>query len=251
VIDVTHKGHVVIFQMSHGKANALDVEFCENITRRLEEIRTSSARAVVLTGQNRIFSAGVDLLRALDGGPEYLRIFLPTLSRTFETLFFYPKPVVAAINGHAIAGGCVLACAADKRVMARDSGRVGVPELLVGVPFPALALEIMRFASASQHFQEIIYGGATFSPEDAAARGLVDEIVEPQDLMDRAVAAAESFAALPPLVFTLTKRQIRQPVLESRQKEGPNFDSAVHNIWLAPEALTTMRNYVSRTFKKS
>ena len=65
-----------------------------------------------------MFSAGVDLLRVVDGGAAYVRTFLPAFRRVFETLFDYPKPVVAAVNGHAIAGGCVLACAADYRVMA-------------------------------------------------------------------------------------------------------------------------------------
>src|SRR5262245_19721303 len=198
--------------MAHGKANALDVEFCQAITERFERLRTSDSRAVVLTGEGKMFSAGVDLIRLLDEGVEYLRTFLPALATMVETVFFYPKPVVAAVNGHAIAGGCILACAADHRVMARDAGRIGVPELLVGAPFPTLALEIMRFAAAPQRFQELIYGGATFSAQEALPLGLVDEVAEPADLVDRAVTAAERLLALPAPVFALTKSQLRQPV---------------------------------------
>lgn len=251
MIEVTQSGNVAIFKMIHGKANALDLEFCEAIAQRLEGLRTSSARAVVITGQGRIFSAGVDLVRLLAGGPEYVRAFLPVLGKAVEALFFFPKPLIAAINGHAIAGGCVLACTADRRIMARGSGRVGVPELLVGVPFPFIALETMRLGTAPQHFQEIMYGGSTFPPEDAMSRGLLDEIVEPQELMDRALAAAESLAALVPDAFTLTKRLIRQPVLKRLQEDGPALHPAIQDAWTSPVALATMRDYVSKTLKKN
>jgi len=236
--------------MRHGKANALDVEFCNDIVRRFEDLRSSAAEAVVLTGQGRIFSAGVDLLRAADGGPAYLREFLPVLNKAFETVFFFPKPVVAAINGHAVAGGCVLACAADRRIMAREGGRIGVTELLVGLPFPAMAFEIMRFAAAPRYFAEVIFSGATYAPDAACERGLVDEVVD-ADLIDRAVAAAETLASLRPAAFALTKRQNRQAVQDRVDQDATRFDPAVNDIWTAPETVTRIRDYVARTFKKS
>src|SRR5437870_1175022 len=125
----------------------MSIEFCEALTARFAEI--SSARAVVMTATGRTFSAGVDLVRLLEGGAPYVRKFLPVLSEMFATVFSHPAPVVAAINGHAIAGGCVLACAADKRLMARDGGRIGATELLVGVPFPPAAVEILRCAAGA------------------------------------------------------------------------------------------------------
>ena len=99
------------------------------------------------------------------------RLPLPTLHKLYDEVFFWPKPVVAAINGHAIAGGCVLALCADHRIMANDGGRIGVTELLVGVPFPALAFEIMRHASPPYFLTETILSGATFLPEAAVHRG--------------------------------------------------------------------------------
>ena len=144
MIEVTSSGDVALVHMAHGKANAMSIEFCRALTKRLEELDKSAARAVVITGRGRIFSAGVDLLCLLEGGAPYVREFLPALNGMFAALFSCPKPVVAAINGHAIAGGCVLACACDKRLMGHEVGTIGVTELLVGFPFPALAMEIMR-----------------------------------------------------------------------------------------------------------
>lgn len=250
MIELAYKGHVAILKMIHGKANALDLELCEAVLKRLDQLKTSSAQAVILTGQGKIFSAGVDLLRAMDGGPDYVREFLPVLCRAFERLFFYPKPVVAAVNGHAIAGGCVLACAADRRLMARDCGRIGVTELLVGLPFPPIALEIMRFAAAPPRLTQIICTGATYPPQAAVDLGLIDEVVDAEALIDRAVDAAESLAALRPEAFALTKRQIRQPALERLQQDGPRYGPEVDASWTAPETSATIRDYVTRTFRK-
>jgi enoyl-CoA hydratase len=250
VFETTSRGDVAIITMAHGKANALDSEFCDALAVAFNELRTAKARAVVLTGQGTIFSAGVDLLRTRDAGPDYVRDFLPRLHRLYETIFFFPKPVVAAINGHAVAGGCVLACACDRRIMTREPGRIGVTELLVGLPFPTLAFEIMRFVTASHCFEDMIFSGTTFSPQDGAERGLVNEIAGADDLMDRAVAAANTLAAIAPNAFALTKRQSREPVMDRYGRDGARFDAEVTEIWTSEQATRTIRDYVSRTLKK-
>ena len=164
-------------------------------------------------------------------------------------VFTHPKPVVAAINGHAMAGGCVLACAADRRIMARDAGRIGVTELLVGVPFPAAAMEIMRCATAPQYFEDAILSGATYNPPEAVARGLVHDIVDPHELLDRAIDAANTLASLSPPAFAITKRQTRGPAVERLQRA--DVDADIDRIWTAPDTLVRIRDYVSRTLRKS
>jgi len=165
-------------------------------------------------------------------------------------VFFYPKPVVAAVNGHAIAGGCVLACCADRRIAARDAGRIGVTELLVGVPFPALAFEVMRFATPPAFFAEMILHGATYPPEVAVARRMVDELAEPADLLDRAVAAAQTLAALSPIAFAATKQQLRQDARDRLATDGDRIDAAATEIWASPATLARVQDYVARTLKK-
>jgi len=148
---------IAVLTLAHGKVNALDIEFCDALAARFTELAAArEARAVVLTAKGNVFSAGVNLLRLSDGGADYVRQFMPALHRCFEAVFFHPKPVVAAVNGHAIAGGCVLTCCADRRIMARGNGRIGVTELLVGVPFPVLAFEIMRLAVPARFLPEAI-----------------------------------------------------------------------------------------------
>lgn len=247
MIEVTSQDDVAILCMAHGKANAMSIELCEAVTARFQEL--SQASAIVIAANGRIFSAGVDLLRLLDGGVPYIRKFLPALSTMLATVFAHPKPVVAAINGHAMAGGCVLACAADRRLMAREAGRIGVTELLVGVPFPPAAMEIMRCATAPQYFEEAIFSGTTYPPPQALERGFVHEIVEPDTLIDRAVTVAKTLAALSPLAFAQTKRQTREPALE--RMDDAETAAAVERIWTAPDTLARIRDYVERTLRKS
>jgi len=178
-----------------------------------------------------------------------VRKFLPSLHRLYDAVFFHPKPVVAAINGHAIAGGCVLACCGDRRIMARGGGRIGVTELLVGVPFPALAFEIVRFAVPRRHLPEFTYGGATYDIDAALARGWVDEAVETNALLPRAVAAAQELARLSPSAFAQTKKQIRQEVSERVERSGTLTDQIVTEIWT--ESAGYIREYVARTLKKA
>ena len=246
MIEVARHGRIAVATLAHGKANTLDLELCHEIVRLFDALE---ADAVVLTGRGTIFSAGVDLVRAVAGGAPYLREFLPVLSQAFATVFFCPKPVVAALNGHAVAGGCVLACAADRRLMAREPGRIGVTELLVGVPFPTMPLEIMRAAAAPQHLDEMLLSGATYPPEAARERGLVHEVVEADALLERAIATAESLSSLPPAAYAVTKQQ-RRAAARTRWEERGAADAAIEDIWVSPDTLARMRDYVARTLKK-
>jgi enoyl-CoA hydratase len=250
MFDISHQGHVTILRMVHGKANTLSLEFCATLSQHIQTFRASPAHALVITGSGQIFSAGVDLLRLSDGGAPYVREFLPVLNAMFAAVFSCPKPIIAAINGHAIAGGCVLACAADRRLMAREQGRIGVTELLVGVPFPPIALEIMRHAIAPQRFAEAIFSGTTYLPDEAAARGFVDEVADPDELLDHAVAAAQTLAALSPPAFALSKRQTRGPALE-RVEHSRDVDAQVTELWCADATLARVRDYVARTLRKN
>ena len=248
MFEITRHDDVVVLAMRHGKANTMDVELCEGLAAKFDELARDPCRAIVLVGQGRIFSAGVDLLRIVDGGLPYVQRFLPALSRMFDAVFECPKPVVAVVNGAAIAGGCVLACAADQRIAA-EGARTGVPELRVGVPLPTSALEVMRFTVAPQFLQSVLYGAGTFAGADALQRGLADEVVAPEAVLERATALAKSFAELPPAAYALTKRQLRDGAIRRIREEGPAYDREALTQWASPQTSAGIRAYIEKTFK--
>jgi enoyl-CoA hydratase len=248
LISVETHGDVAVVQMAHGKANALDTTMCRELAAQLAGLERSGHRAAVLTGQGPIFSAGVDLLRLRDSGPGYLQEFLPALSEAFLAVFTCSVPVVAAVNGHAVAGGCILVCACDHRVMNAGHGRIGVTELLVGLPFPVTALEILRFAVGTRRLPELTHFGRTYPAAEAVGLGLIDEAVAGASVLARAVAIAGQFAALAPEPLAHTRRQIRAPVLDRiRQERGT--DELVRRMWDSPAARETVAEYVRKTLR--
>lgn len=232
-------GDVVVVRIEHGKVNALDLELCQAISSTLRELDDS---AVVLTGAGRAFSAGVDLKRLADWGSAYVEEYLPALNETFLAVFDHPRPVVAAVNGHAIAGGCVIAAACDERLM--SAGGIGLTELAVGVPFPISALEIVRHA-VGPVINRLVLGGPVLTPADALACGLVDQVTPPDELLDRAVERAQALARVPEATYRLTKEQLHRPARERIDAWRPEDDARVLDIWRSTDALSGIRDYLA------
>jgi enoyl-CoA hydratase len=243
-----HEG-IMTLRLAHGKASALDIELLDALVRELDGVG-EDVRAVILTGSGSIFSAGVDLFRVTQGGADYTRHFLPMLGRFVRTLFAFPRPVVAAANGHAIAGGCVIVLAADIRLMAEGAGRIGLPELLVGVPFPAAALEIVRFAVPRDKTQSLLYTGRTLLPQEALAAGLVDEVVRAEELLARAERVAGQLAQIPSQAYRLTKQSLRAAALERMERASEPLERAVLDVWAADNTHAHIGDYLQRTLRK-
>jgi enoyl-CoA hydratase len=250
MIEWEDRGEVTVVRLARGKGNALNLDLATALADALDRLDGSAARAGVLTGQGSVFGAGVDLVALVEGGPEYVRRFLPQLQRVIERLVTFPKPLVAAVNGHAIAGGAILMLACDQRLLARGTARVGLTEVRVGVLFPAWALEVARFATPPQHFPTLIGTGRTWPPEEALARGLVDELVEPEQLLDRACGVAKELAAIPHATFRATKLAVRRPLIEAAQRQAALTDAAVLEHWCAPETLRQVAQFVAQTLKR-
>lgn len=236
--------------MRRPPVNALDVEFLEALEGALQDLEGSDAAAVVLTGTGRCFSAGVDLRRVVAGGEPYVRELVPRIESCFLRLFAFPRPVVAAINGHAIAGGCVLAFACDHRIMVDGEATIGVPELVVGVPWPVLALEVVRFAVPHFRAQELVYSGRTMGPDEAHRIGIVEETIEPEHLLDAALESAGRLGAMPAEAFRMAKLQLRGPSLDHAARRGAEQDRRVVDGWAAPETLQAIADYLDRTIGK-
>ena len=239
MLDLEERADVTIMRLRHGKVNALDLELLLAITEAMRSV--DGARAVVITGTGQAFSAGVDLQRIVDGGPSYVREFLPALSESFMAIFDHPGPVVAAVNGHAIAGGCVIAAACDVRLMSR--GTIGLAELSVGVPFPPAALEIMRHA-AGPAASRLVLTAELLDPARAQSIGLVQHVCEADVLLDSATGQARQLARIPADVFAFSKRQLQQPARDRIAARGGD-EEAVAAMWSADRTRDAIARYLA------
>lgn len=240
-------GDVAVLRLEHGKVQALDLELLEQLSAALAQLERERPACAVLTGTGSSFSAGVDLHRVLEGGRAYIEPFLAALERTLRALFTFPRPIVAALNGHAIAGGLVLACACDRRLLARGNARLGIPELAVGVAFPALALEIVRGVLPARAVGDLLLRGHRIDGEAAHALGLIDERVDAERLHARSVTAAAELGAFDARAFELTKAAWRAPALEHLARTAAAHDAAVLEQWCAPATAAAIEAYLQRT----
>ena len=244
MIEQSIDNDIVTLTLSHGKANAADLELLTALSDSLAEL--GEARAVILTGRSSMFSAGVDLARLLKGGADYAAEFVPLLDRVVREMFAFPAPLVTAINGHAIAGGCMFGLAGDHRIMARGKGRIGAPELLVSVPFPIAPLELLRYAIPPQHLHSLIYGGSTLLADDATDKGVIDEACDADQLMERAMVVATRLGALDSRNFRLTKTMLRDPGLQRMLNAGERLNPAVYQRWAEAQTLDGIQRYMDK-----
>ncbi|MCU4186027.1 enoyl-CoA hydratase/isomerase family protein [Acidiferrimicrobium sp. IK] len=247
MIDVERHGRVALLRMDHGKVNAMDVELLVALASALADLEAEDVGAAVLTGNARVFSAGVDLRRYVEGGPEYVDALLPALSDAFLAVVRARFPVVAAVNGAAIAGGAVLAASCDRRLLATDA-RIGASELLVGVPFPVAAIEILA-ARCGRRTGEAVWTGRLWTDDAAVAAGLADEVVDAGSLEAAALDAAGALAAMPSEVTAMTKAYLWSSVLE-RVAERRAIDDAVRERWAATDTLERVAAYLETTTRR-
>ena len=238
MIAVDHHDGVAVVRLEHGKVNALDLELLQALTATLAEL--SDAAAIVLTGAGRAFSAGVDLKRLLAGGPDDVEELLLALDAGLLALYDHPRPAVAAVNGHAIAGGCILVQACDYRLM--SGGTIGVPELKVGVPFPTAPFEMLRNAVGART-TALVLTGRTVGPDEAVTLGLVDATVEPERLLERALEQAAALARIPSSTFAHTREQLRGEARRRIAAAG-EADRRTRALWHSAEIRSAAREYL-------
>jgi enoyl-CoA hydratase len=249
MIVTENMGDVSILRMARGKGNALNLDLVEAMAEALDALARGGARAGIITGEGSVFGAGVDLPALVAGGASYARQFIPRMLDVFKRLATFPKPLVAAVNGHAIAGGAIIMLACDQRLLAHGTARIGLTEIQVGVLFPSWALEVARYTTPREHFSTLICTGRTWQPAEALARGLVDELVEPERLPARALEVARELAGLSPSAFAATKLAVRRPMIEAAERQSAG-DAAIIDYWCSSEALAQIGAFVERTIKR-
>lgn len=203
---------VATLTMDRPPVNAMNLAFLQDLIAAVAAVAADPPGALVIAGTERAFSAGADLREMPGYGADEQRRMVIAINDMCLGVYGLPFPVVGALTGHAIAGGMVLALCTDLRI-ASATGRYGLTEVSVGVPYPAAALGVTQAELAPAALRRLALGGALHGPQDLLALGVIDEVAGDAALvLDRAQGLAATLAALPGETFARTKRDLRGPL---------------------------------------
>jgi enoyl-CoA hydratase len=236
---------IALVRMDRPPANALDPVLGAELIETADELRGSAHRAIVLTGIDGFFSAGLDLKIVPSLGVEEQSRLIMGVNRMVSAWYSLPQPVVVAVSGHAIAGGLILALCGDHRIGA-TVGKLGLTEVRAGIPYPAAAVALVRAELPPPAARALVLRGELFDPPAALELGLLDELAETGALMRRALEVADELGGLPTDTYARVKRQLRGDLIAEFERIVAENDDPLVSSWLSAEtadaAAATLRS---------
>jgi enoyl-CoA hydratase/carnithine racemase len=231
-VSVIKENGIATLILSRGKVNALNESLIEQLHAELSMLEKDEIIEVIcLKGEGKFFSFGFDVPELLTySRPEFER-FLKKFTDLYHYLFLYPKPTIAVINGHAIAGGCMLATACDFRLMVSGKAKISLNEISFGASVPAGAVEMLEYCVGQRDAQTILFSGAMYTAELAYELGLIDRIAEDGELTEILKMAAQDYSNTDLVAFASIKRLIKGPVAERMQQREPGSIQEFMDIW--------------------
>ena len=235
-INVVRENGIAIVTLNRGKVNALNEILVGQLHDRFEDLRNNTeVKAIVLTGRGKFFSFGFDIPEFTSYSKEEFTRYLTRFTDLYTLLFGYPKPIIAALNGHTIAGGCMLATACDYRIMVSGKAKISLNEITFGSSVFAGSVEILKSCVGQRNAELILNSGDMYSAEDALQLGLIDRIAAKDDLMDDAKKAADDYAKNNNSAYSSIKKLLRMPIIEAMTKrERESIDEFI-DIWYSDE----------------
>lgn len=233
--------------LNRGKVNALNGEVVDQLRAQLKSLETDTAvKAIIITGAGKFFSFGFDIPEFLSFEKGQFVAYLENFTNLYTYLFLYPKPVVAAVNGHAMAGGCMLALACDYRVMINGNARISLNEIGFGSSVFAGSVEMLRFCVGSANASTVLYSGAMYSAPEAQRLGLVNELANEPELAFISSQAASSLGSKHPPAFASIKAMLRGSTAEEMvRREGASIRRFA-DIWYSEATWANLQNITIR-----
>ncbi len=205
-IELRREGSLALITLDDGKANAMNGVSLSALESALDE--AEGADALVLLGRTGFFSGGLDIKTLPTLDPKDLQTVLAQFGRVMLRLFMHPRPVVAAVSGHAIAGGAVLALTTDAALAAEGRFRIGLNETQINIGLPRFVIDMARIRIAPPSLHAAVVEGRLFDPDQARVAGFVEEVVPPADIEARAIERARALSPLPQ-AFGTNKQKLR------------------------------------------
>lgn len=233
-----------------GRANAMSGAMLGELEGTFARLAgQQEVRAVVLTGDGNAFSAGLALPDLISLDRPGMHQFISAFERAMQRVLTFPRAVVAAVNGHAIAGGCVLALMCDARIAALGPAKIGLNEVQLGIGLPALVIEPLRARVPAASLMPIAYEGRLFGVEEGVKLGILDAAVPSAELEAVCVTRARELGKSP-TAYAQIKQALLRPVLEAIARNAPLERESWLDSWFSPEAQGTLKATVERLQKK-
>lgn len=231
-IRIERDGEIAIAVLCKGKVHELSEPAVDQIHNALRDLeKDESVRSVILTGEGKFFSFGLDIPGFLSYRKEMFTRFLNKFTDLYRYLFVYEKPLVAALNGHTIAGGCMLATSCDYRLMADEGAKIALNEITFGSTVFAGATAILKYLVGGRNAEKILLSGKMYDAVEAEGMGLVDEIADRESLLPRAKEIASEMGQKDAVAFANIKKLLREPLARLISNREESSISEFNEIW--------------------
>jgi len=241
-VSKTIEGPVATLTLNRGKVNAINEALAEELRENLEDILSdNSVKAVLLTGQGVFFSFGLDIPEFLSYSKQDFNRFVRKFADLYTYIFTYPKPVIAALNGHTIAGGFMLATACDYRVMVTGKSRISLNEITFGSSlFPGSA-EMLRYCVGDRKAEIIGVTGDMYSAEQAKEMGLVDLVSTEESLTQDCMTVAAGFVSRFGLAYQSIKKLLRSDTALNMREKDDRYREEMIDIWYSEDTWARLK----------
>ncbi len=244
---IERHGRVALVTMTTNKVNAQNRAFFADLHEAFDRLESEHPDSpVVLTGQSQRFSAGLDLgehFPLFAGPPDGVADWFAEYRTTNMRLFTYPRPTVAAVNGHAFAGGLITSAVCDRRISVDSGARFSLNEVPIGIPMPAVYVRMLTYAWGERTAARTSLFGEMFDQDQAFALGMFDELVPHDELLDRAIAVADSVPGDTLEQYAYTKRAAQAPALRDIADLSDKLDNELPQWFTTPNARHAHRRY--------
>lgn len=250
-IKVTVKDQLAIITLDRGKSNAMNREMIIELTDMLNNISfDANIGGAIITGKEHFFSAGLDLIELYSYTEEEAAIFWNLFLKFTATITAFKKPLVAAITGHSPAGGCVIALACDHRVMAEGKYIIGLNEVPVGIIVPDSIFELYAYWIGQANATRSLLEGKLFSPDEALAIGLVDELVNPASILTAAERKIRKYMAMERNTWQKSKLNIRKQLIAATSADQSEALKEMLAQWWSPATRSILKTIIDNLQNK-
>ena len=251
MIKGSQQDQIQILELNRPKVNAIDESLIKALNDELDKIeKNNSVKGVILTGQEGIFSAGLDIVNLYQKDEEYMRSFWMLFSNLLLRIYRYPKLIFTAISGHSPAGGTVISIMTDYRIMSKGKYVIGLNEVAVGLSMPIGIGRVFQSLLGDRVAEKMTLTGKLVNPDKAQDIGLIDEVIDSKNLLKHSINTMNEWLKLPFNKQIDSKLSLRREVIDlminTIEKENDSFI----NAWFSDECRKTMKGIINRLVKK-